>query len=76
MIAFMDKQDEKALVYFSKLFTQYPKSPYIRNGLLFLGKTFKRSGQVEEAKETFNQLVSQFPKTRQAKEASKLLKAL
>lgn len=76
MIAFMDKEDDKALVYFSKLFTQYPKSAYIRNGLLFLGKTFQRSGQTAEAKETFNQLISEFPKTRQGLEAKKILKTL
>ena len=76
MISYMDKADDKALVYFSRLFTQYPKSPYIKNGLLFLGKTFQRSGQTSDAKETFSQLVKQFPKTKQSNQAQKILEKL
>ena len=76
MISFMNKDNESALTYFSQLFTQYPKSGYNKNGLLFLGKTFNRIGKKEEAKQTLSELVKLWPKARQVKEAKTLLSKL
>ncbi len=73
MIAYMDKDNQKALIYFSKLFTQYPKTGYNKNGLLFLARTFERLGQKEEAKQTLNELIQKFPKAKQVKQAKKML---
>jgi TolA-binding protein len=76
MISFMNKENDSALSYFSQLFTQYPKSGYNKNGLLFLAKTFKRVGKKEEAKQTLSELVKRWPKASQIKEAKKLLSKL
>jgi len=73
MIAYMDKENDKALSYFSKLFTEFPKTGYNKNGLLFLARTFKRLNKNEEAKQTLNELISRWPKAGQVKEAKKLL---
>jgi TolA-binding protein len=74
MIAYIQKDNTAALTYFSKLFTEIPKSGYNKNGLLFLAKTFKRLNQTEEMKQTLNELITRWPKAKQAGEAKKLLK--
>lgn len=74
MIAYIQKDNNAALTYFSKLFTEMPKSGYNKNGLLFLAKTFKRLNQTEEMKQTLNELITRWPKAKQASEAKKLLK--
>jgi TolA-binding protein len=76
MISFINKKDKDALSYFSLLFTEHPKAPYNKNGLLFLGKTFLRLGKGEEAKQTLNELITRFPKAKQVKEAKKLIKKI
>ncbi len=73
MCSFILKQDDQVLIYFSKLFTDFPKSGYNKNGLLFLGKSFQRMNKKEEAKQTFNELLTRFPKAKQSGEAKKLL---
>lgn len=76
MSLYILKEDDQVLIYFSKLFTDYPKSGYNKNGLLFLGKSFNRLKKKEEAKQTLNELISRFPKAKQAKEAKGILKKL
>ncbi|MBK24475.1 MAG: hypothetical protein CME70_10810 [Halobacteriovorax sp.] len=76
MSLYILKEDDQVLIYFSKLFTDYPKSGYNKNGLLFLGKSFQRMKKNEEAKQTLNELISRFPKAKQAKEAKGILKKL
>ena len=76
MCSFILKQDDQVLIYFSKLFTDFPKSGYNKNGLLFLGKSFQRMNKKDEAKQTFNELLTRFPKAKQTSEAKKLLSKL
>lgn len=76
MIAYMDKENDKALAYFSRLFTEFPKTGYNKNGLLYLARTFKRLNKKEEAKQTLQELLNRFPKAKQAKEAQKMLSSL
>jgi len=73
MIAYMNKRYGEATVLFSKLFTQFPKAPYNPNGLLFLGKSFLKLGQKENAKGIFKELIKKYPKSKKAKEAKKYL---
>ena len=73
MIAHMDEDDERALVYFSKLFTEQPGSSYNKNGLLFLAKSFGRLGREDRMRSALEELVSRFPKAKQAPEARRLL---
>ncbi len=76
MIAFMQKRDQDALTYFSKLFTEQPNSLYNANGLIHLAKTFDRLGQKDQAKETLKEMLNRFPKHHRAKIAEDLLKKL
>ncbi len=76
MIEYMDKKNDDALIYFSKLFTEFSSSGYNKNGLLFLGKTFNRMGRKDEAKQTLEELVKRFPDSKQVTEAKKLLQKL
>lgn len=73
MIAWIEKQDDKAQVYFSKLLTEHADSPQARNGMLFLGKSFHRSKQTNEAKQILEELIKRFPDANQVKEAKALL---
>ncbi len=76
MIAYMDKENDKALAYFSRLFTEFPKTGYNKNGLMFLAKTLKRMNKNEEAKQALNELIARFPKAKQVAQAKKMLKQL
>lgn len=76
MSSFILKEDDQALIYFSKLFTDYSKSNYNKNGLLFLSKSFIRMKKNNEAKDTLKELITRFPKSKQTSEAKKLLKKL
>jgi TolA-binding protein len=76
MIAWMDKQDDKAQVYFSRLLTEHADSPQVRNGMLFLGKSFHRAKQSNEAKQVLQELIKRFPDANQVKEAKTLLAKL
>ncbi|MBT3235867.1 MAG: tetratricopeptide repeat protein [Bdellovibrionales bacterium] len=73
MIAFMDKEYKKASVYFSRLFTNFPKAPYNPNGLLYLGKSFYKNGDATGALETFKEMVKRYPKAKQVKDAQKIM---
>ena len=61
------------MTYFSKLFTEYPKSIYNPNGLIHLAKTFKAQGDVEQAKETLNLMLENYPTHHRVKIAKNLL---
>tara|TARA_R100000656_G_scaffold100565_1_gene73059 strand:- start:964 stop:1707 length:744 start_codon:yes stop_codon:yes gene_type:complete len=76
MISYMDKQYDKALVYFSRLFTEHEKTGYNKNGLLFLGRTFDKLGQKEQAKQTLGELIKRFPDAKQVKAAKEMLEKL
>ena len=76
MIAYMDKENDKALAYFSRLFTEFPKTGYNKNGLMFLAKTLQRMNKNEEAKQALNELISRFPKAKQVAQAKEMLKKL
>jgi TolA-binding protein len=64
---------EKALVYFSKIITKYPRSSLAPSSLLFVGRAFKKMGKKEEAKQAFNKVVEDYKDSREANEARKEL---
>lgn len=64
---------DKALVYFSKLFTKYPKSSLAPSSLLFIGRSLKKSGKKDEAKEAFLKVVEDYKGTKEANAAAKEL---
>ncbi|PIK15070.1 tetratricopeptide repeat protein [Halobacteriovorax sp. JY17] len=76
MSAYINKNNNDATVFFSKLFTEFPKSNYNANGLLYLSKTLKRLNQSEQAKQTLEELIKRFPNSKKVKEAKSLLAKL
>lgn len=74
MIELKNKKYESAKVYFSKVFSESPTSTYAPAALLNLGKTFAALKSKEEANMTYDELISRFPKSKEASEAAKLKK--
>ena len=73
MIAYRQKRYDDASTYFSKLFTEHPSSIYNPNGLIHLAKTFKAQGDLDQAKETLNLMLTKYPKHHRVKIAKGLL---
>ncbi|WP_127718182.1 tol-pal system YbgF family protein [Halobacteriovorax sp. HLS] len=76
MVSYIGKDDKAAVVYFSKLFTEFPKSNYNANGMLFLSKSLVRMKQNDQAKQTLEELIKRFPKSKKVKDAKAMLKKL
>lgn len=74
LIELKNKNFESAKVYFSKVFSENPDSSYAPMALLNLGKTFTALKSKDEASMTFDELISRFPKSKEAQEAQKLKK--
>ena len=74
MIELKAKNYDAAKVHFSKVFSDNPNSVFAPMALLNLGKTFKATKSKEEANMTFDELISRFPKSKEATEAAKLKK--
>ena len=73
MISYMQKKNDDAVTYFSTLYTDMPKSAYNGNGLVYLARTFKRTGQKEQAVTILEEMIKSFPKSRHVKTAKDLL---
>ncbi len=76
IINFQDKNYNDAMVFFSKIYAQYPKSSRAPSSLLYIAKSFIATDQKADAKGSLNQVINQYPKTSEAKEARSLLKDL
>ncbi len=72
-IEFESKNYDQALVYFSKIYSKYPKASLAPSSLLFIGKSLKNLGKKDEAKEAFAKLSEDYPATKESKEAKKEL---
>lgn len=67
-IEYAQKQWEKSLVYFSKIYTKYPKSSLAPSSLLYIGKALKALGKNDESKQAFDELKANYPGSSAAKE--------
>lgn len=76
MIYFMEKKFEESISSFSSMMVEHSGSPYQKNGMLYLAKSFLRQKKTDEAKQTLEELEKQYPKSKQANEAKKLLAKL
>jgi len=72
MIEYKAKHFEEAKVYFSKLFTQNPDSSFAAPTLLNLAKSFFQLKSKDEGVQTLNELITRFPKSKEAAEGAKL----
>lgn len=72
MIELRQKKYEDAKIHFSKLFTELPESTYSAPALLNLAKTFGLLKSKEEEIQALEELISRFPKSKEAIEAQKI----
>lgn len=67
------KNYDKALVFFSKIYTKYPKSSLAPDSLLHIGLSLQHLGKKSEAQQAFEEVKNSYPGTSSAKEASRAL---
>lgn len=72
-VEFYTKNYEKALVYFSKIYTNYPRSSLAPSSLLFIARSLDRIGKKKESKEAYNQVIEEYSDNAAATEAKKEL---
>lgn len=72
MIEYKGKKFEEAKVYFSKLFSEYPDSNYGAQSLLNLAKSFLQLKSKDEARQSLDELITRYPKSKEADEGAKL----
>ena len=68
---FSEKSYKKAIVDFSKFPEKYTKSAYVPKALLRIAQSFEALGAREDAMAFYEQLMSEHPKSSEAKEARK-----
>jgi len=71
-IEFQNKNYEESKVYFSKLFSENPKSIYGSRALLGLAKSFLQLKAKDEASQTIDEIIARYPKTKESNEALKM----
>jgi TolA-binding protein len=64
---------EKAMVYFSKIFTKFPRASLAPSSLLFIGRSLEKMGKKDEAKQAFQKVIEDYKETKEANEARKEL---
>lgn len=64
---------EKAMVYFSKIFTKFPKASLAPSSLLFIGRSLNKMGKKDEAKQAFQKVIDDYKGSKEANEARKEL---
>ncbi len=74
LLDYWKKKYNEALVYFSKIYTKYPKSSFAPASLLYIARSFGKQGKKEEANATYQELIKNYPKSKHAKSAKKELK--
>lgn len=72
-VEYYTKNYEKGLVYFSKIYSKYPKASLAPSSLLFIGRSLDKMGKKPEAKEAFAKVIEDYAGTSEAKEAKKEL---
>jgi TolA-binding protein len=75
-IHFFKKNYDNSLVFFSKIYTNYPSSSLAPSSLLFISKCLKNKGMKDEAKQTLTEFTQKFPKSSLIAEVNKELKSL
>lgn len=73
LLKYWNKKYNDALIYFSKIYTKYPRSSFAPGALLYIGRSFKKQGKKDEARATFEELIKNYPKAKQVKLAHKEL---
>jgi TolA-binding protein len=74
LLDYWNKNYDQALVYFSKIYTKYPRSSFAPRALLYIARSFKKANRSDEATASYQELIKSYPKSKQAKSAAKELK--
>lgn len=72
-VEYYSGNSDKALVYFSKIYTRFPKASLAPSSLLFIGRSLSKMGKKDEAKEAFAKVVEDYKGSKEANEAKKEL---
>lgn len=72
-VEYYTKNYEKGLVYFSKIYSKYPKASLAPSSLLFIGRSLDKMGKKPEANEAFAKVIEDYAGSTEAKEAKKEL---
>lgn len=73
-INYREGQYDNAMTYFSKIYTKYPNSSYAPKALIYIARSFDKTGKKAEARATYQEVINKFPKSSQAKDAKKEMK--
>lgn len=73
IVEYVEKDYEECLVLMSKIFTKWPKSSYAPKSLLYIARSFRDQGKKDEAKATYQTILKDYAKSRQASTAKKEL---
>lgn len=68
LVEFGQKNWEKSLVLFSKIYTKYPKSSLAPSSLLHIGRALAKLEKKDESQQALQQLKEQYPQSAAAKE--------
>jgi TolA-binding protein len=74
LMDYWNKKYNDALVYFSKIFSKYPRSSFAPRSLLYIARSFKKLNKRDEANESFSVLIRDYPKSKHAKTAKEEMK--
>jgi TolA-binding protein len=72
-VEYYSGNSDKALVYFSKIYTRFPKASLAPSSLLFIGRSLAKMGKKDESKEAFAKVVEDYKGSKEANEAKKEL---
>lgn len=70
-VEYFTKNYEKGLVFFSKIYSKYPKASLAPSSLLFIARSLVKLGKKEEAKEAYAKVIEDYGSSKEAKEAKK-----
>lgn len=74
LMDFWNRRYNEGLVYFSKIYTNYPKSRFAAPSLYHIAKSFKKLKKNDEAQASFKELIKSYPKSSEAKKSQKEIK--
>jgi TolA-binding protein len=69
VLEYEQKNYDKGLVFFSRVYTKYPQSTLAPSSLMYIGRSFARLGKKDEAKQAFEELQTNYPQSTFAKQA-------
>lgn len=70
LIDYWNKRYSDAAVWFSKIYTKFPKSSWAPRSLLYIARCFNKNGKKAEAQATYSQLIKQYPKSKYVQTAN------